>query len=200
MQQATHIYATQLPADAGDGLATQRLCLRRFTLDDLPLLQRLNADPEVMRYLGGAMSAEKTEAMLKGRILTYYDEQPRMGVWATLLRDSSECVGFHLLNHVLGEDILQIGYRLFPQYWGHGYATEMSFALMEYGFTRLQLPMLTANAALGNIASQRVLLKVGLQRRGERSFSHPAYASFGAVAYFEQDAATWLAQHRNTTQ
>ena len=183
-----------MPDNAGDGLTSARLRLRRFTLDDLPLLQRLNSDADVMRYLGGAMSAEKTETMLRDRILRYYDEHAGLGVWATVRRDDGACVGFHLLNHVLGEDILQIGYRLFPEYWGQGYATEMSLALMHYGFRCLRLPLITANAAIDNHASQGVLLKIGLQRRGERHFLHPAYASFGAVAYFERDADSWLAQ------
>lgn len=184
-----------LPRDAGAGLATGRLVLRRFTPDDLALLQRLNGDAAVMRHLGGVMSAEDTEAMLNGRILGYYDEHPGMGVWATQLRESGECIGFHLLNHVLGENLVQIGYRLFPQHWGRGYATEMSLALMHYGFRQLRLPLLTANAALGNLASQHVLLKVGLHRKGQRHFAHPVYARMGAMAYFERDAADWLAQY-----
>jgi len=46
-----------------------------------------------------------------------------------------------------------------------------------------------------NHASQRVLLKIGLERRGERAFSHPDYASEGPMAWFEGHAAAWLAQH-----
>ena len=49
-------------------------------------------------------------------------------------------------------------------------------------------------ANVENSASQRVLLKIGLERRGERAFPHPAYASEGAMAWFERDAADWLAQ------
>jgi RimJ/RimL family protein N-acetyltransferase len=48
-------------------------------------------------------------------------------------------------------------------------------------------------ANLGNIASQRVLEKIGLERRGERAFSHPAYAAEGPMAWFERDAQAWLA-------
>jgi len=155
--------------DAGEGLLSERLLLRRFTLADLPLLTVLNADPVVMRYLGGVETPEQTLAMLRGRILDYYQANPGLGVWATLLRAGGECIGFHLLNHIQGESLIQVGYRLFPRYWGYGYATEMSVAL---------------------------LLKAGLKRHGERSFAHPAYAPYGPLAWFERTAQDWLTEHQ----
>ncbi len=182
--------------DAGDGLLSARLSLRRFTLADLPLLTELNADPEVMRHLGGVNSPQQTRTMLEGRIIAYYSAHPGLGVWATLLRGSGECVGFHLLNHIQGEQHIQVGYRLFRRYWGQGYATEMSLALLRYGYTQLGLPTIVAIADLENHASQRTLLKAGLHRHGERSFPHPAYAPFGPLAWFERSAQDWLAEHK----
>ena len=181
--------------DAGlDGLATARLKLRRFTTDDLPLLQALNSDVEVMRYLGGVETAEQTCEALHGRILSYYDQHPGYGVWATLERDSGACIGFHLLNDIRGSAHIQIGYRLLPQYWGRGYATEMSLALMRYGYTQLKLAQLTAITHIDNAGSQQVLLKAGLHRKGERVFDHPAYRAFSPLAWFERDATDWLAE------
>jgi [ribosomal protein S5]-alanine N-acetyltransferase len=184
------------PADAGEGLATPRLVLRRFTLDDEPLLWRLNSDARVMRYLGGVMSPQANREMLEQRILAYYTAHPGLGVWATLERASGRCVGFHLLNHVLGEtDVIQLGYRLFPEDWGRGYATEMGRALLAYGFERLGLPLISANADTGNQASHQVLLKCGLHRQGERAWAHPAYAGFGPIPFFQRTAADWRADH-----
>jgi len=182
--------------DAGlDGLMTERLRLRRFSLADTALLQRLNSDPAVMRYLGGVEAAEDTRAMLEGRILAYYDEHPGLGVWATLERRSGECIGFHLLNHIRGETLIQVGYRLFPPFWGSGYATEMTVALLRYGYTDLGLESICAITHPENFGSQRVLLKSGLERRGERGFSHPSYAPYGAMPFFEREAEHWLREH-----
>jgi len=105
------------------------LSLRRLTRDYLDLLDRLNSDPQVMRYLGGPKDRAKSEAMLNERILV-----------------------------------------LFPQHWGRGYATEMAIALLRYGYTVLGLPLIVAIADLPNAESQGVLLKAGLQRKGERTF------------------------------
>src|SRR5438128_2295752 len=108
--------------DAGDGLTTARLTLRRFTPDDLPLLVEIYSDRETTRYLGGIKTADESREMLDERILKYYGEHPGLGMWVTLERNSGATVGFHLLNHVRGEEIIQVGYSLFPRHWGKGYA------------------------------------------------------------------------------
>jgi RimJ/RimL family protein N-acetyltransferase len=177
-------------------LRSARLELRRFTQADLPLLIELNADPQVMRWLGGVMTPQQSADLLQTRILSYYDENPGLGVWATVLRDSGACIGFHLLNNIHGESIIQVGYRLFPQHWGRGYATEMSMALLDYGYRRLGLDRIAAIAALENHASQRVLVKSGLPRLADRGFPHPAYAPYGPMAYFERSASDWLAANQ----
>ncbi len=175
------------------GLQTERLVLRRFTRDDLPLLLTLNGDERVMRYIGGVASPADTERMLSDRIIKYYDERPALGVWATCLRSTGGCIGFHLLNEIHGETLVQLGYRLFPQHWGKGYATEMGIALMRYGYERMGLQTITAVADPDNAASLHVLEKCGLTRKANRRFAHPMYAKFGELAYFERSAADWMA-------
>ena len=176
---------------------TERLALRRFTLDDLDFLDRMISDAEVMRHVGGVKDRAKTEDMLKTRILAYYEQYPGLGVWATLERASGACIGMHLLNHIQGESHIQVGYVLLRPYWGRGYATEMSVALLRYGFVDMRLPQIVGITDLPNLASQHVLLKAGLHRHGERAFAHPAYAASGPLAWFERDAADWLAEHRS---
>jgi RimJ/RimL family protein N-acetyltransferase len=175
-------------------LTTERLGLRRFTADDADWLVELYGDPEVTRYLGGTRDRAATEDMLRRRILDYYDEHPGLGIWMTVERASGRRVGFHLLNHIQGESIIQIGFTLIKPAWGMGIGTEMASALLGYGFVELALPRIVGMASLGNLASQRVLAKIGLQRRGERAFPHPAYAAEGPMAWFERDAPEWLAE------
>lgn len=184
------------PLDAGQGLCSERLMLRRFTVDDLPLLVELNSDPAVMRWLGGARTPEDTEQMLRERIIAYYAANPNLGIWATQLRSTGECIGMHLLNHIQGESLIQVGYRLFRKHWGRGYATEMTVALLEHGYRRLGLERISAITALENAASQHVLLKSGLPRLADRFFAHPAYAPYGPQAYFERSAQDWLSANK----
>ncbi len=173
-------------------LTTERLALRRFTAEDLDWLAALWADADVMRYMGGPERRASAQTMLEERILRYYDEYPGLGIWMTLDRSTGAALGLHLLNHIRGESILQIGFVLDKPAWGRGYGTEMAAALMRYGFVDVRLPRLCAMTHPANLASQHVLLKIGLHRHGERSF--PAYAKHGPQAWFEREAADWLAE------
>jgi RimJ/RimL family protein N-acetyltransferase len=172
-------------------LTTERLALRRFTALDLDWLAELYSDVDVTRYLGGVKSRPDTQAFLNDRILEYYDRHPGLGIWMTVERATGTCVGFHLLNHIRGESIIQVGFALAKSAWGAGFATEMADALLRHGFLALKLPRVAGMASLQNHASQKVLLKIGLERRGERSFPHPDYASQGPMAWFERDATEW---------
>jgi RimJ/RimL family protein N-acetyltransferase len=178
-----------------DTLSTARLTLRRFTWEDFDLLHELYTDPEVMRYVGGVRTRGEIETAMKTRVLDYYEQFPGLGMWATIERETGACIGTHLLNHIQGEAYIQVGYVLLSRYWGRGYATEMTVAILRYGFTVLALPEIDAITDRPNLASQHVLSKAGLERKGERSFSHPSYAASGPLAWFEADAESWLAAH-----
>ena len=176
-------------------LETERCGLRRFTPDDLDWLCAIYGDAEITQYLGGVKTPAEIGAMLESRILRYYDRHPGFGIWLTVDKATGTRLGFHLLNNIQGESIIQIGYTLTKEAWGRGFATEVAFAVLRYGFVDLGLARIVGMASLGNIASQRVLEKIGLERRGERAFSHPAYAAEGPMAWFERDAQSWLAKH-----
>jgi RimJ/RimL family protein N-acetyltransferase len=175
-------------------LTTRRLALRPFTRGDLDWLASVYADGAVTRYLGGTKDRAQTEEMLNVRILDYYKHYPGLGIWMTVDRASLQPVGFHLLNHIHGESIIQIGFTLVKTAWGRGFGTEMAAAVLRYGFVDISLPRIAGIANLENFASQRVLQKIGLHRRGERAFSHPALASEGPMAWFERDALDWVAE------
>jgi RimJ/RimL family protein N-acetyltransferase len=179
----------------GQWLTTERLRLRRFTPADLDWLAELYSDPDVTRYLGGVKPRADIEALLDVWILRYYDEHPGLGIWMTIERETGERVGLHLLNHIRGESIIQVGFTLMKSAWGKGFGTEMAYAVLRYGFVDRELPRIAAIANLGNHASQHVLTKIGLERRGARAFAHPAYASEGPLAWFEREAGEWIADH-----
>jgi ribosomal-protein-alanine N-acetyltransferase len=182
------------PPDPAPWLRTDRLDLRRFSQSDYDWLCALYADPDVTRYLGGVLDPEQVAAMLRERILEYYDARPGLGIWMTVERATGRRVGFHLLNNIRGEEHIQIGFTLVADAWGRGYGTEMAAAVLRYGFVDLRLPRIVAIADLPNRASQHVLEKIGLRRHGERSFAHPQYAG-GPMAWFERDRDDWLAEH-----
>jgi len=176
-------------------LQTERLALRRFTPEDYDWLVELYSDAEVMRYGGGVKTPAQVNVVMRDRILDYYDQHPGLGVWQTVERATSTPVGFHVLNNIQGESIIQVGYFLLRPAWGRGYATEMARALLRHGFVTLGLSSIAAIAERENVASHRVLTKIGLLRSGERAFAHAAYAHAGPMAWFERDATDWLTEN-----
>ena len=145
-----------------------------------------------MAHVGGPQSRADSEELLHIRALDYYDANPGLGNWMTVERETGAPVGFHLLNHIRGESIVQVGFFLKHECWGRGYAAEMGIALLRHGFVALGLPRIAGMATRENVRSQRTLERIGLRRHGERSFPHPIYAAAGPLAWFERDAADWL--------
>lgn len=182
-------------------LTTERLGLHRLRPADLEWLADLESDPDVMQHLGGPKSRTQVEEILRVRILEYYDAHPGLGIWKTVERSSNQPVGIHILNHIQGESIVQVGFVLFRSAWGRGYATEMGRALVGHAFRTLALARVAGITTLDNAGSQRALQKIGLRRNGERSFSHPAYAFAGPMAWFEREREDWIQdQHEDVKE
>jgi [ribosomal protein S5]-alanine N-acetyltransferase len=180
---------------AGDTLDSARLRVRRFTPADLDFMAALLGDPAVARFLGGVKDRAGAADTLRTRGLDYYERHPGLGMWATVERATGRTVGFHVLNHIHGESDIQVGYALSPDVWGRGYATEMARRLLRYGFEDLRLSEICAITDLEHHASQHVLTKIGLERRGERTFAHPILASQGPMAWFVAERESWLSAH-----
>jgi RimJ/RimL family protein N-acetyltransferase len=175
-------------------LTTDRLAIRRFTPDDLDWFASFYADPTVARFLGGVRTRADAERLFQERILDYYEAYPGFGTWMTTDLESGEPLGFHVLNYIAGETIVQVGYGLLSSAWGRGMATEGALAMLQFGFREHGLRQIAGMTSLDNRASLRVLEKSGLERRGERAFPHPMYAKAGSMAWFEREAEAWLAE------
>ena len=165
-------------------LTTERLALRRFTLEDLDWLCDFYADAEVTQYLGGVKTRAQTIELMDQRILSFYDRHPGLGIWMTVERATSTPVGFHVLNYIHGAPIVQVGFGLLKAHWGRGFASEMGLPLLIYGFRDFALQRIIGIANVGNHASLRVLAKLGLDRKADRELAHHAYASQGPMAWF----------------
>jgi ribosomal-protein-alanine N-acetyltransferase len=157
------------------------------------MLVRLNADPEVTRFTGGPKDRAKTETMLHDRILKYYDEHPGLGMWVGVELATGSVTGLHLLAHIANEPHIQVGYVMFKEFWGRGLATEMAIRMLRHGFADLGLPQIVAITDVPHVMSQKVLLKAGLRRNGER---HVGAGHYGPdpLAWFERDRDEWLAE------
>lgn len=148
-------------------LETDRLTLRRLTPDDVDALVELDGDPAVMRYLSGgpATPREEIERDYLPHFMGYYDRYEGYGFWAAIERTSGDFLGwFHLRpGPGSGEDEPELGYRLRASAWGNGYGTEGSRALVDKAFADLEARRVVASTYEDNLASRRVMEKIGMR-------------------------------------
>jgi RimJ/RimL family protein N-acetyltransferase len=156
-----------------DEVCTERLRLRRFRAGDAEAYAAINADPLVVRYLGGKIDPPASDDQL-ARIMGHWDEHG-FGLWAAELRDGDRMIGFvglsipGFLPAVL--PAVEVGWRLASEVWGRGLATEGGRAAIEWGFGGLGLDRIISIIDPDNIASLRVAEKLGM--RAGRDEVHP---------------------------
>jgi ribosomal-protein-alanine N-acetyltransferase len=140
---------------------TKRLRLRPFYPGDKQHFYELNEDPEVLKYTGDSPFQSVEDAR---RFLEQYDhyEQYGFGRWAVLRKTDNMYLGWCGLKYTPYVDEVDIGFRFFRKYWGHGYATEAAQACLDYAFNVLQLDEVVGRAMNKNKASIRVLKKIGM--------------------------------------
>jgi RimJ/RimL family protein N-acetyltransferase len=130
-----------------------------------------------MRYLPGPLSREQSDAMVD-RIKAHFDKH-EFGFWAVEVRGVTHFAGFIGLAIPRFEapftPCVEIGWRLASDQWGKGYATEGALAALRYGFERLQLDEIVSMTVPENIASRRVMEKIGLKHDPSGDFDHPMY-------------------------
>jgi|SRR2546422_2037922 len=147
-------------------IETPRLRLRRLRPGDEPDLVALDSDPDVMRYVGsppGCRSPAETAERVKQRLEA--DHGP-LGFWIVEGRADGGVLGLCALIRMPTGDDVELAYRLARRSWGQGIATEAAGALVDHGFGAVRLPTIVAVTYPENLASQRVLEKVGFARRG----------------------------------
>jgi RimJ/RimL family protein N-acetyltransferase len=160
-------------------IVTDRLVLRPWQAADLAPFAALNADPEVMRFFPSTLTRAESDA-LAARIIEGFARRG-FGFWAVDVPGCTSFAGFVGLSVPSFEapftPCVEIGWRLARPWWGHGYATEAARASLEYGFGVLRLKEVVAFAVPDNVASLRVMDRIGMQRDAAGDFEHPRLPS-----------------------
>ncbi|MBE9035307.1 GNAT family N-acetyltransferase [aff. Roholtiella sp. LEGE 12411] len=163
-------------------IETPRLQLRQFILDDFDNLFRLYSDAEVMKYLS-LRTREQTQASLHKHIQHW--QQHNFGMWAVIHKDSSKLIGRCGLGFLENTPEVELGYVFDKSYWNMGLGTEASQATLQYGFKELKLERIVAIAKPDNIASVRVIQKIGMKyQKNAHYYGHD-------VVYYAISRSEW---------
>ena len=157
-------------------IETARLVLRPWRDSDMLPFAEQNADPVVMRLLGGVLSREESDAYAaraEAHLATH-----GFCKWAVEAPGVAPFVGAVGLSYVRFEasftPAVEVAWRLHRAFWGRGYATEAARAAIDDGFGRVGLQAIVAMTVPDNRASLRVMQRLGMTR--SIAFDHPNYA------------------------
>ncbi len=147
-------------------LETQRHRLYPPNIADLEPRLALDRDPEVMRFLFWPIPEDIDwhRADVRNKILA--PEDPPSAFWHVEEKDTPGFIGCCGLFPLEDSGMIELGYRFVRRVWGRGVATEVAAAALDYGFRHLKLDRIVAVTDPRNLASQRVLQKIGLSAAG----------------------------------
>lgn len=156
-------------------IKTDRLILRQWRQEDLDPLAKLNVDPRVMEYFPSLLTRDESMARLE--VYTQHIRDLGWGLWAVSAPGISDFIGWIGLWPI-GFDAhftpaTEVGWRLLPEFWGQGYATEGARASLQYGFEVLRLGEIVSITVPANIRSRRVMEKLGMHHDPKDDFDHP---------------------------
>jgi ribosomal-protein-alanine N-acetyltransferase len=145
---------------------TERLVAERVHPDHHEALVALLGDPRVGATLGGALDGAGVAAALASTIEHW--ERHGFGYWIWRERATGDVVARGGLQHtsVGGPGAVEVGWAVMADRWGEGFASELGAASVRVGFDRLGLPGLVSYTLPDNLASRRVMEKLGFAYAG----------------------------------
>lgn len=149
-------------------LDTERLLLREFVVDDWRAVLAYQSNPRYLRYYPWTERAAQDVQPFVQRFVDWQEEQPRTKFQlAIVLRVEGQLIGtVGIRKEVAKVQKADLGFEIAPAYWGRGYATEAARAMLAFGFERLRLHRIWASCLAENVASARVLEKLGMRQEG----------------------------------
>ncbi|QMT62064.1 GNAT family N-acetyltransferase [Legionella sp. PC997] len=145
-------------------LTTHRLIICEPSSNDFDNLYNLQSNSKVMKFIGnGRRNKKEARTGLEKAISHFQKHQFSLGSVYEI--DSGQFIGragLIYFNYDDNQVNIELAYALLPEYWGKGYATELTKSLILWGFDNLSIQKLIAVVHPDNIASQKVLSKSGM--------------------------------------
>lgn len=156
-------------------LKTPRLVLRQWNEADKEHFAQINADPRVMEFFPARLTRGQSDALVAK--LEAHFRKHGFGIYAAELRSSNAFIGFVGLNvpsfRAHFTPCIEIGWRLSPDVWGQGLATEGAQAVVKYGRNVLKLKEIVSFTVPLNVRSRRIMEKIGMSHDPADDFDHP---------------------------
>ena len=148
---------------------TERLCISKFTRDDLDPLHRIMEKPEVMYAWEHGFTRNETRKWINRQLTRY--KKDGYGYFAVFLKESGKLIGqAGLMKSVIGDsEFTELGFIFDKEFWGKGYGIESARACIQYGFEKLELNRIYCSIRSENTASIYVAENLGMTKTGEHT-------------------------------
>ena len=157
-------------------VTTPRLVLRPFTDMDRQPFHALNTHEAVVESLGQSPTRAQSDRFVDA--VNQEIEAEGFGFWAVEVAGGPRFAGMVGLHRVRPElpmaPAVEVGWRLDPDVWGHGYASEAALASLRHGFDVVGLDEIVAFTTTVNSRSQAVMRRIGMSRDADGDFDHPS--------------------------
>jgi RimJ/RimL family protein N-acetyltransferase len=141
---------------------TDRLVLRRLTVEDGPFILRLLNEPSFLQHVGdrGVRNlADAKQYILSGPVASY--DRHGFGLFLVEMKESQAPIGICGLLKRDALDDVDIGFAFVPESWSKGYAFESASATLDYAHDTHHLKRVVAITSPDNVASINLLVKLG---------------------------------------
>jgi len=180
-------------------LQTERLILRDFVETDWEAVLAYQQNPLYLRYNEWTeRTAESVREFLQ-MFLGHQKQEPRIKFqFAVTLKSTGQLIG----NCGVRRDSAEaregdIGYELNPNHWDKGYATEAARAVVQFGFSQMNLHRISASCVADNVGSAHVLEKLGMRQEGRLRESEYYKGRWWDTLLYAILDHEWLAEHAN---
>lgn len=148
---------------------TQRTIIRRFQAGDIESIHHIESDENVMKTTGPGRSQTFNESEKRlQKILSNQQENNILGYWAAIDKESDILMGWFMLLRLENGDI-ELGFMIAKNFWGGGYAYEVSSYLCKKAMEEFGIRRIIAKTLENNKRSINVLEKIGFKKRSSHS-------------------------------
>lgn len=161
-------------------IETERLVLRAYREEDRDAFAALTGDPRVGYWVANVMDRAKSDATMDR--LNAHIAAHGYGLWGVARKTDDKIIGLCGLDPIAEGDLpvgagVEMAWRLIPEVWRQGLASEAAAAVLGWGLANLDAPEILAFTADTNLASQGVMRRIGMTADPSRDFDHPRLAS-----------------------
>lgn len=147
-------------------IETDRLIIRDPIIEDFNSIWDMRNDENVTEFTGGITRLVRNEVYERHlKRCKNFDDTPKE--YSVVLKESKEYIGYCGFQYCTILDGLEILYGYAKKYWGNGYAIEAAKAVLEFGINELKIDEIVAAVNYENIASDKVLTKIGMNYLGD---------------------------------